>query len=72
MEMKIKDKNISRKRSKKYNRIQRLGKIVLKQISWRLAAVLSKVCLEYDLSEFTDFVFYKFFNGAPLKVIPGG
>ena len=34
-----------------------LGKIVPKQISWRLVAVLSKVSLKCDLFEFTNFTF---------------
>ena len=78
--MTIEEKKINRKKNnkkknknKKSNRvvcIQSLGKIVPKQISWRLVAVFSKVCLEYDLFEFSNFTFKKVLNGVSFKVIP--
>ena len=49
-EIKRKKKNRKRNKNKKANRVGRmqdLGEIVPKQISWRLVAVFSKVCPEY-------------------------
>ena len=53
--MTIKEEEIKKKQKEKklktkwVDHIEGLDKIVPKQISGRLVAVLSKVCLEYDL-----------------------
>ena len=61
-EIKWKNKKTERKKHKNtksitVSRIEGLGKIVPKQISWRLVAVFCKVCFAYDLFEFTNFAF---------------
>ena len=64
-EIKKKNKKSDRKKNKdkEVGRIQGLGKIVPKQIRWRLVEALSKVCLKNDLFEFTNFAFQEVFNG---------
>ena len=75
-EIKIKKEKPKRKKNKnkksnRIGRIQGLGKIVSEQVTWRKVAVVSKICLEYDRLEFTNFAFQEIFNGVSLKISPG-